>query len=93
VTFDIFVIVANRDLALMPGLTATTRIIVDQRDDVMRVPNTALRYRPSTLARSDGPDQLRVCVLRNGQPTPVSIVTGLDDENFTEIVGGNLNPG
>jgi HlyD family secretion protein len=89
VTFDIVVTVDNRDLSLKPGLTAATRIIVDQRDDVLRVPNTALRYRPSSVVGPDGPEA-RVWVLRNGQPTPVSIVTGLDDDGFTEIVSGDL---
>jgi HlyD family secretion protein len=90
VTFDIIVTVANRDLALKPGLTASTRIIVDRRGDVMRVPNTALRYRPSNLAESTLPDRLKVWLLRDGQPTPVSIVVGLDDDGFTEIVSGGL---
>jgi HlyD family secretion protein len=89
VTFDIVVTVNNRDLALKPGLTAATRIIVDQQDDVLRVPNTALRYRPSSVVGPDGPEA-RVWVLRNGQPPPVSIVTGLDDDGFTEIVSGDL---
>jgi hypothetical protein len=31
-------------------------------------------------------------VLREGQPAAVSVVTGLDDDNFTEIVGGDLKP-
>ena len=39
--------VDNTDLALMPGMTATTKIITDQRDDVLRVPDQALRYRPA----------------------------------------------
>ena len=54
VTFDVVVDVANPDLALMPGMTATTRIITAQRDNVIRVPDQALRYMPagaSTAAR------------------------------------------
>ena len=42
VTYDVVVSVDNSELALMPGLTAATRTIVDQRTDVLRVPNQAL---------------------------------------------------
>ena len=47
VTYDVVVSVDNSDLALKPGLTAATRIIVDQRSEVLRVPNQALRYVPT----------------------------------------------
>ena len=50
VTYDVVVSVDNSDLALKPGLTAATRIIVDQRSDVLRVPNQALRYVPTGTA-------------------------------------------
>ena len=39
VTYDIVISVNNSDLILMPGMTAASRIVVDQRDDVIRVPN------------------------------------------------------
>lgn len=95
VTFDAVVSVENSDLALMPGMTASTRIIVDQRSNVVRVPNPALRYAPGGLA-SVGPKAgggARVWVLRNGRPVAVPVVTGLDDDNFTEIVKGDIHPG
>jgi HlyD family secretion protein len=89
VTYDVVVGVDNSDLALMPGLTAATRIIVDQRTDVLRVPNQALRYVPAgTAIREAG--QTRVWVLRDGKPVAVQVTTGLDDDNFTEIVKGEL---
>jgi HlyD family secretion protein len=46
VTFDVVVSVDNPDGALMPGMTATTRIIKAERSDVLTVPQQALRYRP-----------------------------------------------
>jgi HlyD family secretion protein len=95
VTYDIVITVDNRDLSLKPGLTAATRIIVDQRDDVVRLPNAALRYRPSTGARAAVVDrgQTLVWIVRDGEPTPVPVVTGLEDDNFTELAGGELKPG
>jgi HlyD family secretion protein len=93
VTYDIVISVDNSDLALMPGLTAASRIVVDQRNDVTRVPNQALRYAPRSLPRAAVSDQARVWVLRDEQPVAVAVVTGLDDDSFTEIVSGDLKPG
>ena len=44
VTYDVVVAVANPDLLLMPGMTATTKIVTAERDNVLRVPDQALRY-------------------------------------------------
>ena len=103
VTFDVVVGVDNREMALKPGMTAATRIIVDRRNDVLRVPNQALRYMPGGLAGAAAPQTggasngaskaARLWVLRNGRPIPLAIVAGLDDDNFTEIAKGDLHQG
>jgi HlyD family secretion protein len=93
VTYDVVVSVDNSDLALMPGMTAASRIVVDQRNDVIRVPNQALRYKPRGLAGIDEPGQAQVRVLRSEQPVSVPVVLGLEDDNFTEIVSGEVKPG
>ncbi|ACL66503.1 efflux transporter, RND family, MFP subunit [Anaeromyxobacter dehalogenans 2CP-1] len=46
VTYDAVVDVANPELKLKPGMTATVTFVYAQRDDVLRVPNAALRFRP-----------------------------------------------
>jgi HlyD family secretion protein len=46
VTYTTVIAVSNPDRILMPGMTANVRIQVDRRDDAMRVPNAALRFRP-----------------------------------------------
>jgi HlyD family secretion protein len=46
VTYTTIIGVANPELILMPGMTANVRIVVDRRENVVRVPNAALRYRP-----------------------------------------------
>ncbi|MGZ5897565.1 MAG: efflux RND transporter periplasmic adaptor subunit [Xanthobacteraceae bacterium] len=88
VTYDVIVGVNNSDLALKPGMTAATRVVIDQRNDVLRVPNQALRYVPAGFTGKAGPTQ--VWVLRNGQPVAVPVVIGLDDDSFTEIVSGDV---
>ncbi|MBB1077679.1 efflux RND transporter periplasmic adaptor subunit [Rhodoferax sp. 4810] len=50
VTYLTYLDVANTDLSLRPGMTATASIIASQRTDVLLVPNTALRFTPSVAA-------------------------------------------
>jgi len=45
VTYDVVVSAKNADLVLLPGMTANVRIVTDQKRGVLRVPNTALRFR------------------------------------------------
>jgi HlyD family secretion protein len=107
VTYDAVIGADNRDLALKPGMTASTRIVVDQRSDAMRVPNQALRYAPGGLAgaapseatvpagtgTSSADTASRLWVLRDGHPVALSVSAGLEDESYTEIVTGDLRPG
>ncbi|MDL2337008.1 MAG: efflux RND transporter periplasmic adaptor subunit, partial [Pseudomonadota bacterium] len=46
--------VDNADLSLRPGMTATATITATQRNDVLLVPNTALRFTP-TVATTAAP--------------------------------------
>jgi HlyD family secretion protein len=50
VTYDAVIDVANAELKLKPGMTATVNIVSERRDGVLRVPNAALRFRPDALA-------------------------------------------
>ncbi len=103
VTYNVVVSVDNSDLALKPGMTAAVRIVVDERADVLRVPNQALRFAPSAPASAaanqrpaaggDEATQAQVWVLRRGEPTAIPLVLGLEDDSFTEIVSGNLKAG
>jgi HlyD family secretion protein len=94
VTYDVVIGVDNSDLALVPGMTASTTIIIDQRTEALRVPNQTLRYVPAfAMADQRGGHPPRVWVLRGGKPEAVDVVTGLSDDNFTEITGGDLKPG
>jgi HlyD family secretion protein len=51
VTTYVVVVTANNDsLLLMPGMTANVRIVVAQREDALKVPNAALRFRPQAAS-------------------------------------------
>jgi HlyD family secretion protein len=92
VTYDVVVGVGNNDLALKPGMTAAVRIIIDERQDVLRVPSQALRYTPEGAARSD-PAKARVWVLRGSQHVAVEIEPGLNDDDYVEVRNGDLRAG
>jgi HlyD family secretion protein len=47
VTYDVVIKVDNQDLKLKPGMTANVSVTVAGRDDVLKVPNAALRFRPA----------------------------------------------
>jgi HlyD family secretion protein len=47
VTYQVVANVANSDLKLRPSMTATLKIIIQTSDNVLRVPNTALRFKPT----------------------------------------------
>jgi HlyD family secretion protein len=46
VTYDAVIDVANDDLKLKPGMTATVSVVTDRRSEALVVPNAALRFRP-----------------------------------------------
>jgi HlyD family secretion protein len=46
VTYDAVLDVANPDLKLKPGMTANITFVTAERAGVLRVPNSALRFRP-----------------------------------------------
>lgn len=46
VTYTVIIEAANEDRRLFPGMTANAQIETDRRDDVLRVPNEVLRFKP-----------------------------------------------
>lgn len=102
VTYDVVVTVANPELLLKPGMTANVTIITAKRDDVVRLPEQALRFRPAELSNArervssestHRGRQSRVWTLEGDHLTPVTITTGLDDGNNVELLSGDLKPG
>ena len=55
-------------------MTTANRIITDQRNDVIRVPNQALRYIPSVLAGVNESGQAQIWILRNEQPVSIPLL-------------------
>lgn len=94
ITYIAVVGFANGDSRLLPGMTANVRVVTDQRENVLKVPNAALRVRlPSAEATGGPPAQRgggprgRIHLLDDaGQPVTVAVGTGVTDGSYTEIV-------
>jgi HlyD family secretion protein len=71
VTYNVVVSARNRDGKLLPGMTANVRLFVDQKDSVLKVPNSALRYRPPGEAPE--PSVAAGPLPSGGQGTPPSV--------------------
>lgn len=95
VTYDVVVAVDNPDFVLKPGMTATVGIVTDRRSDVLRVPDQALRFMPSALrstVKPTTPGSAQLWLLQGGNPVSVTVRTGLDDDTYSELLDGRLEP-
>ena len=54
VTYVVVIDAANPDELLLPGMTANLQVVVAKREGVLKVPNTALRFRPTGQLLDDG---------------------------------------
>src|SRR5689334_8528178 len=107
VTYNVVIGVDNKDLRLKPGMTANVSIVVAQRDDVLKVPNAALRFTPpksdaaaarptegTTLLAGNGPPARPIWKQNdNGDPVSVKVQTGISDGTYTEIVSDGVAAG
>jgi len=85
VTFPVTITIPQPDPALKAGMTAAVSIITEQHDNVLTVPNRALR--------STG-GQRTVTVLFEGQQIPVPVTVGLAGDSVSEIIdNGALREG
>jgi HlyD family secretion protein len=89
ITYDVVISVANPDLALKPGMTATAAIITAQSRNVLRAPSQALRFTPAGAAAPVA-GQHGVWVLRAGKLVQVPVTVGLNDDTNAEIRTGDL---
>ncbi len=53
VTYNVVVDVTNENSMLKPGMTAQVSFVAAQRDDVVRIPSAALRFKPTKDEKED----------------------------------------
>lgn len=93
VTYEVVITADNPDLKLKPRLTANVTIFTDTREDVLVVPNKALRFTPDkklaggkTINDCNSPK--KVWTMDATSLTAHPVKTGMSDGSNTEIVSG-----
>ena len=88
VTYSVIVDVKNEDLKLKPGMTANVSIITNVRENVLCLPNVAMKFTPST----DGTkyENQGIWILEKNKPVRHDIKTGAGDDNFTELISEGI---
>ena len=104
VTYVVVIGVDNKDLKLKPGMTANVSIETGRKDNVLRLPAAALRFRPKGPKDAKGkPDTAaaprkmkkdagqQVYVLgQDNKPVAVPVKTGISNDGQVELVEGTL---
>jgi HlyD family secretion protein len=106
VTYAVIVGVDNRDLNLKPGMTANVAIETARKENVLKIPSAALRFKPRmaketretrTRPAGKGAPGMRkeaaqkVYILdKDKKPVPVAIRTGISNDGHVEVTAGNL---
>ncbi|MBI5741079.1 MAG: efflux RND transporter periplasmic adaptor subunit [Nitrospirae bacterium] len=98
VTYDVVIHIDNPvgenggSPLLKPGMTANVSIILAIKKDVLRAPNAALRFSPSSKGKAlqKGPG---VWVTGEKEPKRVPVSPGISDGTYTEIVTGEIKEG
>ena len=92
VTYAVIVKVDNPGLKLKPGMTANVSIVIDDKKDILRIPNAALRVRITDKdLKKASPKGAGVWILEKKELKRVPLKLGISDNRFTEVVSGNLN--
>ena len=84
VNFTVTVALTDADEQVKPGMTAAVTVTVSELNDVLLVPNRAVRAQ-------DG--QRLVYVLRNGAATAVPVTLGHSSDTYSELLQGDLQAG
>jgi len=92
VTYDVIITVDNRELKLKPGMTANVTIVTAKKEDPLRVPNGALRFRMPNVPVDKKVSQVWVFDQEN-KAHQAGVTTGIADSLFTEITEGPVKEG
>lgn len=91
VTYVVIVDVHNEDLKLIPGMTANVSIITDKKEDVLCVPNVALKFTPETSGQKY--KNQGIWILQKNKPVRIDIEQGASDDTRFEVISDKIKEG
>ena len=90
VTYTVIVDVDNEEGLLIPGMTANVSIITSKKENIMTVPNSALKFTPITKGTVQRYKEQGIWVMENNRPKRINITAGVSDDVNTEIISKDL---
>jgi HlyD family secretion protein len=101
VAYSVVIEASNPNELMLPGMTALVEIITARKDDVLQIPNAALRFEIPERSLSKAFDQTDLdptkpgvwVVRRDGSLERVSLEIGYSDGESSEILSDNLAAG
>jgi HlyD family secretion protein len=80
VSYNVIVGVSNSDGSLLPGMTCSLEFIEERRENVLLVPNAALRYQPTALSQDEIDNLKFAATLENMDEEQKTAATAERDE-------------
>ncbi|WFU39705.1 efflux RND transporter periplasmic adaptor subunit [Bradyrhizobium sp. CB82] len=94
VTYTVVLSTSNLDGALLPGMTALVKIVIDRQDDVLKVPVAALRFQPSGTQPSTTQSRDGVWLRTStGSLKRIAVTVGTDGAEQVALKSGDLTEG
>ena len=91
VTYTVVIEVENNEGKLLPGMTANVSIITGKKEDILTVPNVALKF--TTADNTKRYDKKGIWIEKKGKPFRINIETGVSDDTYSEIISDEIKEG
>lgn len=91
VTYTVIIEVENNEGKLMPGMTANVSIITDKKENILTVPNIALKF--TIAGNTKRYEQKGIWIDKKGKPVRINIETGVSNDSYTEIISNEIKAG
>lgn len=91
VTYTVVIEVENEEGKLLPGMTANVSIITGKKENILTVPNVALKF--TVAGNKQKYDKKGIWIEKKGKPVRVNIETGVSDDSYSEIISDEIKEG
>lgn len=96
VMYTVVIDVDNSSRKLLPGMTAFVNIVVHEAKNVLRIPTSALQFKPNALLKQFvekkevdlKPTESMIYQFKKGKLVPVIFERGISDTSFVEVKSG-----